>query len=404
MEKSKTQSINQKKIIWTCIGLRIIFATIFFHPDIKSQHFHASLFVKNNLINIYDYLELSRNTLPYSDTFNYPPLTYYFLASWQKIITTASLQNWLWDWSEYAIQNKDIYTHLLLLKLPYLIFDLLLITVLLTQTKKTAEKNALIYLWGFNPISLYAIYMIGQFDILPALLTCLSYILMKKSKYFLSGLCLGLAAATKTYPLLLIPLFLVTYRSTKASAQLIIGAVIGWLGPNIYFLNSIGYQHSVLQSSLAVRLFAVGINIKNIHIPLYPIYYLAILAAAIRKKIDDVVFYCFLITFSLVVFTEFHAQWLVWSLPFSLLVCIKYPKIKLLLVAQYLIAMIVVFLIRDQFVLIGLFTPLNPYLATIPPLSSFIPSAEKIQIILRLILATISISTFIKYHLTPKNV
>jgi len=49
-----------------------------FHPDIKSQYFHAQ-FLQHGVLNIYQYLRKTKIYLGTKTTFNYPPLPYYVL-------------------------------------------------------------------------------------------------------------------------------------------------------------------------------------------------------------------------------------------------------------------------------------------------------------------------------------
>ncbi len=360
--------MRNKMFLWTALILRLVIASIFYHPDIKSQHFHAS-FLPTGVINIYEYLSLHKTSLPYSDTFNYPPLTYFFLGTWQQVITPLTgegLHTWLWDWGEKAIYNPNLFAYLLLLKLPYLIADITILYICRHLLSSVASKTRFTYLWLLNPISLYIVYMIGQFDNIPTLLTVIALLAFIRSKYFLTGLLLGLGAAFKTYPLLLLPIFFLAKPNLKLGFSLGIGALFGWLGPNIWFLSSPAYHESVLQSSLASRLFALRLGGLPIFIP----YFLAILLSVFKTK--NFLVGIFITTLSLVLFTDFHAQWLMWSLPFACLLASQRPALLKYLAALYLLALVWIFFIPDQYVLIGLFSPLNPYLVTVPALSSFV--------------------------------
>ena len=160
------------ELILSVLVLRLVIAAFFYHPDIKSQYYHAAFF-KTGIINIYEFLQFNRTRLPYSDTFNYPPLTYIFLGSWQtlsSVISGPGLDDWLSDWSDRHLYNPDLFFYLLLLKLPYFIADFLILKLLISLVSPP-RRYPLALLWLFNPVSLYAIYAVGQFDIIPALMT-----------------------------------------------------------------------------------------------------------------------------------------------------------------------------------------------------------------------------------------
>lgn len=358
---------TSKILLWSAVVLRIIVSAFFYHPDIKSQHFHAS-FLSEGVINIYEYLAENKSKLPYTDTFNYPPLTYLSLGIWQQIATVLAgpgLKTWLWDWSENAIKTSTIFSYLLILKLPYICMDFLVLLFARHLIKNPISRTRFQYLWLFNPFSLYIIYMVGQFDIIPVLLSVISLILFKKSKYLLAGLMLGLGIALKTYPIVVVPFFLI-HLPLKKSINFCLGVAIGWLASNIGFIFSPAYQDSVLKSSLASRIFSFKLG----NIPVFIPYYLGLLFIARKRSEPNIIADIFIVTAAVVVFTKFHAQWLLWSLPFGLLMAAENKILKYVILCFYSLAFIWIFLLSDQYVLIGLFTPLNPYLATIPPLVS----------------------------------
>ena len=105
----------------------------FYHPDIKSQHFHFQFFSKG-VFNIYEYLYQNKSTLPYKDTFNYLPLTYYtfgFTQTITKPLLGNGLYQWLNDRGDNSNDHPNIIFYMFLLKIPYLILDLSLGILLL---------------------------------------------------------------------------------------------------------------------------------------------------------------------------------------------------------------------------------------------------------------------------------
>ncbi|KKR71597.1 MAG: hypothetical protein UU16_C0058G0004 [Candidatus Woesebacteria bacterium GW2011_GWA2_40_7] len=99
---------------------------------------------------------------------------------------------------------------LLVLKLPYLPFDLGVAALLYKFFKDPKNKFLAFTIWMFNPINLYATYMMGQFDVIPTFLAILTlYFAVKREKYFIAALFLGLGASFKIFPFLfLVPLAL----------------------------------------------------------------------------------------------------------------------------------------------------------------------------------------------------
>jgi len=169
------------KTIWTqkikilfifALILRLIIAPLFYHPDIKTQNFHFQ-FLSHGVINIYQYLDKNKKFLPYQDTFNYPPLTYLSFSIGQLFlhpILPSDFFSWINDWGPNQNNYPNLFYFMLILKLPYIIFDLGIGFLLY----KIYGKKIL-NLWLFNPLSIYLIYVLANFDIVPVFFTILSF-------------------------------------------------------------------------------------------------------------------------------------------------------------------------------------------------------------------------------------
>ncbi len=117
-----------RKMLVLAILIRILIMPFYFHPDIKTFNFQAS-FLKKGVWNIYSYLDEHKNKLPLKDGFVYFPLTYFFLGTYQ-IITTPILgsgfDSWLYDASTNSSIDMGVFRYLFILKLPYLVLDILI--------------------------------------------------------------------------------------------------------------------------------------------------------------------------------------------------------------------------------------------------------------------------------------
>jgi hypothetical protein len=382
-------------LIICAIILRVFFAAFFYHPDIKSQHFHGTLLGKG-ITNIYNYLDEHRRELPYTDTFNYPPLTYYFLGSYNLLaisVAGPSLVDWLWDWGPHAQQNPQIYFYLLLLKLPYLAADIGVLWLLLKITKGENIQKRLVYIWLFNPISLYAIYMIGQFDILPTLLTvcCLAAFLHKR--YHLSGLFLGLGAAMKTYPLLLYPFIALSMPNITIVLSTAVVTGIFYLLPGFPFINSLAFRVSVFQSGLSKRIIAT---------PWYGLLYL--ISLFVKKfRSGDLIFWFFVVTSGIVMFINFNPQWVVWMLPFFAILVSRHPKLLYPGIAFIILYFIRVILIPDQYMLVGMYVPTISFTTSIPALSTILPQADLVTKVSQVLLSCSGIFLIIQAYRYEKS-
>lgn len=343
------------KIFLLAILIRLLVSPFFYHPDIKSQHFHFQLLSKG-VFNIYQYIFDNKDNLPYRDTFNYLPLTYYTFGTIQAILSTIMTPDfpiWLNDWS--ANQNK--YTNLpyilLILKLPYLILDLFLGYLLF----KISGSKKILYLWLFNPISFYLIYILQNFDILPAFLTLLAYYLIK-SKPNLSFLILGIAISLKLYPLILLPFFLLSLSKNpyKYVKYTVIALIPILLSITPFILNHQFWQ-SFLGSGLTQKIYEFKFN----NIPIFPLLYAIILMHAFFAKKYDLIKYI-LYTFLLFISTvNFHPQWLLWFFPFIFLLNnVSHYQIKLKLYLLILLIAIYILLFNDNYLTFGHLIAIDP--------------------------------------------
>ena len=150
-------------ILITGIFFRVFLSFSTFHSDTLAFNLGGKFVASGNILNLYD---LSSEKA----VFNYPPLIYLFHGMFSLI-----------PFSNYGF-----------VKLPYLIFDLLIVYILL---KLFPEKNPgllAVSLWMFNPVNLYATYMMGQFDIIPTFFTILSFYLIYKNKLSWAALSFSL--------------------------------------------------------------------------------------------------------------------------------------------------------------------------------------------------------------------
>lgn len=339
-----------KQIFLIATIIRLLLIPWFYHPDLKSQYFHFQ-FLSQGVANIYQHIAENKSRLPYTDTFNYLPLTYFTFGSYYalaKLFTPPTLGRWLNDWGP----NQNLYTDfpifLFILKLPYLIFDLLIAYFLFRIT----SNKLLLKLWLFNPLTLYLVYILGNFDVLPSLLTLLSlYLLPTNSKF--SGLSFGLATCLKAYSLLFLPVFLVKIfpNKSKIFSFLLFFSLplLGTIGP---FLPSQDFVKSFLSSGLTQKIIESKIN----NIPIFPVIYGFIFFATIKK---NVAYSLSLIGLAFLILVKFHPQWIIWFFPYFLLSFCR-PLPHFLFAATIFLFLCWVALINDHYLTWGHLLPLDP--------------------------------------------
>ena len=215
---------------------------------------HSDLFFINyfpNLIytkNVFDIFSFTHNDLSKLNVSYYPPITFYFFGLFQYFyhFLSQSFSPWMtqiynlrmsgvngqsYDYLSKA-PNEHIYKDIFLAKFPYLLFDLSSIYVIMIYAKKHLLRKNAILVWLFNPVILYGVYLMGQYDVIPAFFVLLSFLLIRKNVY-LGIIVLGVAAAFKNFAFIFIlPTILIYMKSPIERLKL---AIVSFL-PYFVFL------------------------------------------------------------------------------------------------------------------------------------------------------------------------
>jgi hypothetical protein len=116
------------------------------------------------------------------------------------------------------VDLDGIFATLLLLKLPYLLFDLLAGVVLLALVAGAAARRGLdpvsdrgiIRCWAFwmlSPIGLYATYAFGRYEMFAVALVVAALLACEWEHPWWGAVLLGLAVTMRGYPIVLLPIF-----------------------------------------------------------------------------------------------------------------------------------------------------------------------------------------------------
>lgn len=370
--------MSLKRIIISALIIRLLIIPFFFHPDIKDINLRVSYLYTDKVLNIYEFLQKNSLTRVNAPDFVYPPLTYFSLGVYQFLIQPMlgnSFHSWLFDFSGLSSTSIYVFRYLMLLKFPYLIFDLLIGLFIYRYLPKDKKDSGLIF-WFFNPLNLYAIYAIGQFDIIPSFLTFLSWYLWEKKLFKLSGLSLGLAASFKSYPLLLLLFFLFSKEKLNEKLTHSFLALAFYFLTILPFINSESFRQNVLFSGLTQRIFQLHIPLGGFHLSIF--YILFTFLIILRIKFRSLPLWAFVLSTFLAIFSisKFHPQWIVWVTPFLTLAFI-YSKINLWKIALLCLSFFMIFaLFGDKFLTTGLLSPISPIFLEIPPLTDLLSSSQ----------------------------
>lgn len=352
--------------------LRLILSATTFHYDVRAFDFGRWVIQQGNVLNFYDYLGQLPTDNPIlasypADYFIYPPLIYGYQALWGIPLSAGFGQQFQADFLfnvSQALNNPQIYGHLLLLKIPYLVFDLLAGWYLAKLFDKPRDRVLAFGLWVFNPVNLYTTYMMGQFDVIPTFLVILSVWLAKQQKWAWAAFCLGVGASFKIYPLFLVVPLITMLPQFWTRVRLAGVALVGYLLPVLPFIWSDGFRSSALVAGQTLKSFYAQLPISGgeaivLYLGIMVLIYYAFWYAKNGWPLWLKYLTVLMVFFSL---THFHPQWFLWVTPWVILAMIVNRLRNWLIVTVLLLAYLAQILLFEGGLNVGLFSPLNPSL------------------------------------------
>jgi hypothetical protein len=366
-----------KKFWWLIlIGLliRILIAGFTFHPDIRHPVLSAAVFFQSGSLDFYSLAPNLTNKeilddLPLAYLINLP---FYLIA--RPLVDFHFERVFLVDIVN-SLGEVQLWTFLLYSKLPFIIFDIALAVLVALAVKPNNQKLALV-LWLFNPITLWATAAIGQVDIQPTLFMLSAWLLVKYKKLEWAALSLGVGAAIKTIPLLLLPFIWGVARNRREVLKLTGLALIPLILSVLPFLGSSEFrQNALLAPQLSKSLFALLPLSGGEAIFLAPFFVFLLYLGFISKKRGYEELLCNIVALLLILLslTHFHMQWFLWVTPFLLILFLEYrERLSILALSGLGVGFSMMLFLFEASLQVRLLAPLFPNLYYQPGLQEVI--------------------------------
>ncbi len=195
---------------WLLIGLLIRLAfmpfTIYF-PDLLGIYYRSSWPIYHDIY----WIGGSQIPIHYFHTFFlwiFKPLMPY----WKSILYYADpLKQFAVDNKTFEIftTNPYVFRTLFLFKVPYLVFELGCILLLLRIFQDTKKGLRAYKFWIVNPIVIFATYIAARYESIAIFFILLSLYYAKKNRSIRSLLSFGVSIVLRVYPLILLPFFII---------------------------------------------------------------------------------------------------------------------------------------------------------------------------------------------------
>lgn len=219
--------LDNRQFLYGCLGIalvvRLCIMPFFAHVDLFSEYRRVLFALEHGHL-----LDNSHRILVY-----YIEIAFAWLSTWfipveaalfhlpDPTQSTASLNDY-----RYFLNDPYVYRYLFFFKLPYLLFDLATALLIWRFIDNPTGKRIALLLWLFNPLTIFATYIFGRFEVISLFFLCLTAYQLKQHKVLLAALTFGVSLWCREINLLFLPILLIAVIDPKDSVlrnALIIG-------------------------------------------------------------------------------------------------------------------------------------------------------------------------------------
>lgn len=359
------------------------------HSDLLAINMFPIL-IRYGVFDVYSYIQNSNNP----GIYYYHPIVYFSIGAFEYFynIFSSTFLPWINNLRQFylsgitiqstnyflLVNNGQLFKDLFIIKIPYLVFDILSLIVINRFIEYKLISKANIILWLFNPLIIYVAYIFGQFDIIPGFFVLFGYLLLYKKKLVGSSLMFGIAGAFKIYAFILfLPVALIYAKSKR---RLLLSLLVSLLPFLIFLMPSL-----ISNPKLALYASTIGnLALYNrethgwehfssfIKMIIFAFSYILVLISALVVKIQNK--WRFAIGINLIILLLFymlfyraHFHYLLWVSPLIIL-WFKQAKISSYIIILLTISFASYKILSNQ-LQAGLFAPINP--AYFPNLHTF---------------------------------
>ncbi len=201
------------------LTIKLLFLPFAMHSDLLSMYFRAHLMSEYGLWGLPTNQYLAH--LIYAFNLKIMSFVSFDLQSLFALpfgLREGSLTSSVGDWLRFA-ENPNINAALFWFKLPHLIADIGIFTILYRYFASHRHRLIILASWWLNPVNIYAFYIFSRHDVF-TLLALLGAVLFAARKQLLSSALAILAAIQiRVQPLMLLPVFVATWWKNRGELK-----------------------------------------------------------------------------------------------------------------------------------------------------------------------------------------
>jgi len=203
-------AVKRSIYIWLLIGvlIRFTFMPIALHFDLLSIYQRSALIAYEGDMGM-GLGQIFAHYIHAFFLFIFKPLMPYLESALPGRGGSAS---WL-GWAMFAIQ-PNVFRTLFLFKVPYLIFDLGSAFLLLAILKNRRKGLAAFKFWMINPVVIFSAFIFSRYEPMVIFFILLSLYYAKNNLSARALFSLGIAVIVRSYPLMLLPFFVIIIGKT----------------------------------------------------------------------------------------------------------------------------------------------------------------------------------------------
>lgn len=345
-EVYEDKELSRRLYKYFLIGLlvRVVFLPFFFQRDILSTYQRAAQTVFNGVLGA-DFQQFLTHLLHSAFLF----ISKFFVPAVSELSNILlNSDNWV-SWIDFN-NFEYVYRTLTLFKLPYLFLDIAIMFILfrLLYDGRPLQRLRVFKYWALNPLVIFVTYLFARHDIIGLFITLIALLLAKYGRKYWSIIFLGVAVALRFFPIMILP-FLILYLAKKKKDYAILFSIgiAGLVG--IEAFSYIYFGKSVIFSLLNTQHFDYILSAK-LDLIIHDAIFIFIVAYALlvfsfihQKKKTFTVFltYCGITYLLYVSLSYFHPQYLLWAIPFMVLVFVRRNSIYYYHLLQFALLMFV---------------------------------------------------------------